>query len=286
MTRLMRKTPLLAAVLPFLLLSCAETDHKGKTPVAEVDGTFVYMEDLRGNVAHLPAGIDSAEVVGNFVKERIEDILLYDKAKENISDGGEIDRLVEEYRESLVVNEYLSEIVKQKFNDTVSWRSITDFYENNRGLFVLSVPYMKGIYLKIPKSDKNIGNVRKWMRMKNSDDRDKIENVSIRNAAEYLYFMDEWRRADDFARKVPGLDFSRYAGAAGSIEKEDDTYAYFLYVDSLYKAGETAPLSLAERDLREMLFNMQKMKFVKRLKEDLFNEAEKKGSIIYYDVQE
>lgn len=282
----MRKTPLLAALLPFLLLSCAETDHKGKTPVAEVDGTFVYMEDLRGNVAHLPAGIDSAEVVGNFVKERIEDILLYDKAKENISDGGEIDRLVEEYRESLVVNEYLSEIVKQKFNDTVSWRSITDFYENNRGLFVLSVPYMKGIYLKIPKSDKNIGNVRKWMRMKNSDDRDKIENVSIRNAAEYLYFMDEWRRADDFARKVPGLDFSRYTGAAGSIEKEDDTYAYFLYVDSLYKAGETAPLSLAERDLREMLFNMQKMKFVKRLKEDLFNEAEKKGSIIYYDVQE
>lgn len=286
MTTLMRKTPLLAALLPFLLLSCAETDHKGKTPVAEVDGTFVYMEDLRGNVAHLPAGIDSAEVVGNFVKERIEDILLYDKAKENISDGGEIDRLVEEYRESLVVNEYLSEIVKQKFNDTVSWRSITDFYENNRGLFVLSVPYMKGIYLKIPKSDKNIGNVRKWMRMKNSDDRDKIENVSIRNAAEYLYFMDEWRRADDFARKVPGLDFSRYVGAAGSIEKEDDTYAYFLYVDSLYKAGETAPLSLAERDLREMLFNMQKMKFVKRLKEDLFNEAEKKGSIIYYDVQE
>lgn len=286
MTTLMRKTPLLAALLPFLLLSCAETDHKGKTPVAEVDGTFVYMEDLRGNAAHLPAGIDSAEVVGNFVKERIEDILLYDKAKENISDGGEIDRLVEEYRESLVVNEYLSEIVKQKFNDTVSWRSITDFYENNRGLFVLSVPYMKGIYLKIPKSDKNIGNVRKWMRMKNSDDRDKIENVSIRNAAEYLYFMDEWRRADDFARKVPGLDFSRYAGAAGSIEKEDDTYAYFLYVDSLYKAGETAPLSLAERDLREMLFNMQKMKFVKRLKEDLFNEAEKKGSIIYYDVQE
>lgn len=286
MTTLMRKTPLLAALLPFLLLSCAETDHKGKTPVAEVDGTFVYMEDLRGNVAHLPAGIDSAEVVGNFVKERIEDILLYDKAKENISDGGEIDRLVEEYRESLVVNEYLSEIVKQKFNDTVSWRSITDFYENNRGLFVLSVPYMKGIYLKIPKSDKNIGNVRKWMRMKNSDDRDKIENVSIRNAAEYLYFMDEWRRADDFARKVPGLDFSRYASAAGSIEKEDDTYAYFLYVDSLYKAGETAPLSLAERDLREMLFNMQKMKFVKRLKEDLFNEAEKKGSIIYYDVQE
>lgn len=282
----MRKTPLLAALLPFLLLSCAETDHKGKTPVAEVDGTFVYMEDLRGNVAHLPAGIDSAEVVCNFVKERIEDILLYDKAKENISDGGEIDRLVEEYRESLVVNEYLSEIVKQKFNDTVSWRSITDFYENNRGLFVLSVPYMKGIYLKIPKSDKNIGNVRKWMRMKNSDDRDKIENVSIRNAAEYLYFMDEWRRADDFARKVPGLDFSRYAGAAGSIEKEDDTYAYFLYVDSLYKAGETAPLSLAERDLREMLFNMQKMKFIKRLKEDLFNEAEKKGSIIYYDVQE
>lgn len=282
----MRKTPLLAALLPFLLLSCAETDHKGKTPVAEVDGTFVYMEDLRGNVAHLPAGIDSAEVVCNFVKERIEDILLYDKAKENISDGGEIDRLVEEYRESLVVNEYLSEIIKQKFNDTVSWRSITDFYENNRGLFVLSVPYMKGIYLKIPKSDKNIGNVRKWMRMKNSDDRDKIENVSIRNAAEYLYFMDEWRRADDFARKVPGLDFSRYAGAAGSIEKEDDTYAYFLYVDSLYKAGETAPLSLAERDLREMLFNMQKMKFVKRLKEDLFNEAEKKGSIIYYDVQE
>ena len=256
MTTLMRKTPLLAALLPFLLLSCAETDHKGKTPVAEVDGTFVYMEDLRGNVAHLPAGIDS------------------------------VDRLVEEYRESLVVNEYLSEIIKQKFNDTVSWRSITDFYENNRGLFVLSVPYMKGIYLKIPKSDKNIGNVRKWMRMKNSDDRDKIENVSIRNAAEYLYFMDEWRRADDFARKVPGLDFSRYAGAAGSIEKEDDTYAYFLYVDSLYKAGETAPLSLAERDLREMLFNMQKMKFVKRLKEDLFNEAEKKGSIIYYDVQE
>ena len=97
-------------LLIFLLCAaCSEQhDHKGRTPLVELDGNFLYREDLQ---SVLPAGLskdDSLLFAEHYIRNWVEDILLYDKAQSNIPNNGEIDKLVENYRKALIMHMWMN----------------------------------------------------------------------------------------------------------------------------------------------------------------------------------
>ncbi len=72
-----------------------EHNHKGKTPLVEVSGEFLYKEDLQ---AALPLNIskdDSVLFAEHYIRNWIEDALLFDKAEGNIPDNDKISKLAE-----------------------------------------------------------------------------------------------------------------------------------------------------------------------------------------------
>ena len=100
-------------LLIFLLCAaCSERhDHKGRTPLVELDGNFLYREDLQ---SVLPAGLskdDSLLFAEHYIRNWVEDILLYDKAQSNIPNNGEIDKLVENYRKALIMHTYQQALI-------------------------------------------------------------------------------------------------------------------------------------------------------------------------------
>ena len=94
-------------------------DHKGKTPLVEVDGNFLYKEDL---MSVLPVGLskdDSTLFVEHYIRSWVEDILLYEKAENNIPDNVEVDKLVENYRKALIMHTYQQELINQKLTNDI-----------------------------------------------------------------------------------------------------------------------------------------------------------------------
>lgn len=279
------KKALAATLLTVVLASCSETiNHKGRTPLAEADGFFIYKEELQAVLPPNLSGEDSMRFAKEYIDNRIKEILLYNKAQKNINDEGKIDRLVEKYRQSLVTNEYQSQLLQEKFNDTVSQAAIANFYNSNPKLFIADRTFMKGMYLKMSNKNSDLPNVRQWMKLKRPDDRDKIERFTIKGAAEYENYTDTWIQADMLLQKIPMSDKERKNGIrqGEDIEVKDSTYIYFLHVDSVITAGQTVPLSLAENDVRDILVNMNKADFIRQLKKELFDEAQNKGRIKYY----
>ena len=90
----MRNTCIYTLVCLLLQLSygCTETvDHRGKTPLVQVGKNFLYKEDV---VSVIPPGVslkDSAHMADRYIKNWIDDALLYIKAEGNIPDNAEID---------------------------------------------------------------------------------------------------------------------------------------------------------------------------------------------------
>lgn len=66
-----------------VLSGCSKAvDHKGKTPLVEVDHEFLYKEDLQ---AAMPGGIrgqDSVRFAEEYIRNWVQDVLLYKKRKE------------------------------------------------------------------------------------------------------------------------------------------------------------------------------------------------------------
>ena len=157
----MKKTSLLTIGL-LVLASCGKTvDHQGKTPLVEVGGTFLYKEDVD---AAMPIGLrgkDSARFADDYVRNWVEDILLYQKAEGNIPDNAKIDRQVEAYRRALIVHTYQEELVRQKLGDEISEEEIDAYYRAHEKRFRAEQPYIQGLFVKVPVSERNLNQVRK-----------------------------------------------------------------------------------------------------------------------------
>ena len=262
-----------------------EHNHKGKTPLVEVSGEFLYKEDLQ---AALPLNIskdDSVLFAEHYIRNWIEDALLFDKAEGNIPDNDKISKLVENYRPALIMHTYQEEFVKQKLANDISEEEINAYYEKNKELFRLDNPLVKGLFIKVPLSSPDLGNVRVWYRKNNQDVIEKLEKYSLRNAVSYDYFYDRWTSVPDVAAKIPlkVLDTdANYLDKNRNVEVKDTAFCYFLHIEDFLGKDKQKPLDFARDEIKEILINLKRVEFINKVKEDLYQRASDRNKIIYY----
>lgn len=262
-----------------------EHNHKGKTPLVEVSGEFLYKEDLQ---AALPLNIskdDSVLFAEHYIRNWIEDALLFDKAEGNIPDNDKISKLVENYRRALIMHTYQEELVNQKLADDISEEEINAYYEKNKELFRLDNPLVKGLFIKVPLSSPDLGNVRVWYRKNNQDVIEKLEKYSLRNAVSYDYFYDRWTSVPDVAAKIPlkVLDTdANYLDKNRNVEVKDTAFCYFLHIEDFLGKDKQKPLDFARDEIKEILINLKRVEFINKVKEDLYQRASDRNKIIYY----
>ena len=262
-----------------------EHNHKGKTPLVEVSGEFLYKEDLQ---AALPLNIskdDSVLFAEHYIRNWIEDALLFDKAEGNIPDNDKISKLVENYLRALIMHTYQEELVNQKLANDISEEEINAYYEKNKELFRLDNPLVKGLFIKVPLSSPDLGNVRVWYRKNNQDVIEKLEKYSLRNAVSYDYFYDRWTSVPDVAAKIPlkVLDTdANYLDKNRNVEVKDTAFCYFLHIEDFLGKDKQKPLDFARDEIKEILINLKRVEFINKVKEDLYQRASDRNKIIYY----
>lgn len=270
-----------------LLAGCtASYDHKGKTPVVQVGKDFLYREDLE---AVMPVNLgkeDSVRFAEEYIKNWLEDALLYDKAEGNISDNDRINKLIESYRRALIVHAYQDALVKQELADSVTDEEVERYYEQNKGLFVAEAPLVQGLYLKVPLHAPHLNQVRGWYKKNSQEAIDRLEKYSVANAVSYEYFYDHWKTVKSIQSRMPLPDAAEtdpaYFVKNKNIEVKDTAYCYFLHVENVVQKNEQLPLEHARTGIKETLINLKRVEFINKVKEDLYREATEDKSIIYY----
>lgn len=260
-------------------------NHQGKTPLVEVGDAFLYKEDLD---AALPVGIhdkDSVRFAEDYIRNWVEDVLLYGKAEGNIPDNEKIDQQVAAYRRALIMHTYQEELVRQKLGTEVSEEEIEAYYEAHAAQFRAEQPYIQGLFMKVPVQTRNLNRVRNWYKRNTQDAIDALEKFSIAHAVSYEYFYDRWRPVSEFALKMPlealetDLD---YLKRNKNVEVRDTVYCYFLHVEQFLPKGDPLPLEYAKNEIKEMIINLKRVAFINQMKNDLYREASENNDIIYY----
>lgn len=260
-------------------------DHKGKTPLVEVAGEHLYKEDLQ---AVLPFNIskdDSVLFAEHYIKNWIEDVLLFDKAEGNIPDNAKIARLVDNYRRALIMHTYQEELINQRLANEISDEEINTYYEYNKELFHTEHPFVKGLFIKVPLHSQDLSNVRKWYKKNSQDVIEKLEKYSLRNAVSYDYFYDRWVPVSDVAAKIPlkVLDNDEnYLDKNRNVEVKDTAFCYFLHVEEFLGKDKQRPLDFARNEIKEILINLKRVEFIKKVKEELYQRASDRNKINYY----
>lgn len=257
---------------------------KERTPIAEVEGKFLYLDQLEGIV---PAGAsenDSVELVESYIRKWATDILLYETAKRNITDKAEIESLLDDYRKSLIIHQYQQNILNQRLNQQPSDEEISQFYNECSDQFVLKEALVKGMFLVLPVGAPKIDQVKKWMRKGDIESMEEIEKYCLQHGLSYDYFADTWLPLNEILKKSNvAFETSPNAIQEGKIHEVSDSLRhYLLSVDSIRRTGDIEPYELAESKISYLIMNQVKSEFFRNFENELYRDAKKDGTISFF----
>lgn len=270
-----------------LLCSC-----KGRRSVDDAD-LLVKVKDRsleRVEIKRqIPYGLSSADsllLAEKLEKKWVKDVLLYDVAIRNLdgNDKLEVDKLVEEYRHSLIRYRYQEQLIKERLSSDFQESDKLAYYEENQKKFVLDKVLVKGLFLKIPVDAPGLSDVKEWYKSTSEASLEKIEKYSVQNASIYDYFYDKWVDFDLVMDNIPVRvsNANAFLRTNKFVEVSDSTYCYLLHIKEYLPVGSVAPYDYASAQIVEMLTNLRKVEFLKEFEEELYNDAIKSGDVKFF----
>ncbi|MDL2255559.1 peptidyl-prolyl cis-trans isomerase [Parabacteroides sp. OttesenSCG-928-G06] len=273
----MRKILLL---LPFVLFACKGKQNVDNDVIASVDEKVLRRTEVS---IRIPRGISSADsliMAESIVKKWVKDILVYDVALRNLDDEkAEIDKLVEDYRNSLIRYRYQERLLKERLSGNIQESEKLRFYEENQQKFILDKALVKGLFLKIPIDAPGLSDIKTDYKQVNEEALEKIEKFSVQNATVYDYFYDRWVEFDQIIDNMPirVADANLFLKVNKHVEEADSSYCYLLNISEYLPAGSVAPYDYANAQIIEMLINQRKVDFIRQFEDELYTDAIRQG---------
>lgn len=273
----------LAVLLPGMMLgSCGHKESPADKPediLVEVGDSALTLRDV---LSKIPAGLseeDSTEMFHSLVDHWLRNLMLSDIAKENEREIDRIDRMVEDYRNSLIIERYLRS--KEDEAGEITEQEIKEYYNTHQEELVTSEPLIKGIYLKVSDDERNLDQIRKWMTTGTPESVDKIEKEGLRQASQYEYFMDRWVDWSVVSEQIPYRFFSADAFLKSTKDFET-SYAgsvYLLHIEDYLPSGSAMPEDYAASHIADILTRDGRMNYRASLLTSLYKRGIKAGRL-------
>ncbi|MGA1543629.1 MAG: hypothetical protein ACO388_02310 [Saprospiraceae bacterium] len=272
--------------LSLLLWSCQTTDKKSfpqEEPLAMVYDKGLYPSDLVGIFPYAATAIDSNLIIKSFVNRWVKEMLFLHEAEQNINPQINIEKLVQDYRSSLLRASYEKEFVNNTLDSTVTSAQLSDFYEASKEQFILETPIVRFLFLKLPEP---ILDERKLRReLENADDQsiESLRNFALEEAETVFLELHVWKDFDQVTQLLPpgvvtpsNISYKKY------FSKRFEGYLYLLKILEYREAKTIAPLSYVEGQAKKIILHNRKVEILNQKKEALLLEALRRQNVQFY----
>jgi len=281
----MRNSILVFAFIFILIASCTQSEDKGILLARAFDNKL-YLEDIDIYLPPNTSKEDSIKFLTDYTNSWIKSQVLINQAEKNIFvDELNIDRRVEDYRQTLIIHEYKQRLLSQKLDTNISYVDVNKYYKNNPDDFRLKDNIVQLIYLKLHKNDQNLSLLRRLFRTyKEEEDYDKIMDIAEQNAVNYFITKDNWLLFEDILLEVPikTTNQAQYLKTHSFIELKEDNFVYMLKINDFKLEGDIAPLSFEYDNVVKIIINKRKIDLLKQMENDIKNNALDRGDVEIY----
>ncbi|HTF03069.1 MAG TPA: peptidyl-prolyl cis-trans isomerase [Bacteroidia bacterium] len=273
----------------FFVIACdrqvaTEEGDKGKV-IASVYAYTLYESDLVGVIPEGLTAEDSTRRAENFINSWVREMLLLSKAENNLPPSdAELEKKLRDYRNSLVIYAYETELVHQKLDTIVSDQEIETYYNEHPNDFQLRDNIVKVIYVKIDKKAPNVPKLKNLVKSEKPQDREELDKYCHQFATNYYLDDNSWLLFDDLLKEVPIQTYNRELFLQNNrfVEVADSTHMYFLNIKGFMTRNSQSPLSFEKDNIRNIIINKRKLELIDKMHDDLYKEAVDNNSIKIY----
>lgn len=271
----------------FFLFSCDYFTVKDKEIssseiIAIVNTEKLFRKDLKEILPNNISKQDSLILVKSYINDwAIKKLLLAKAENNNTSEAIEnIDKLVKDYRESLLINNFKQELVKQKLDTVISDEEVEAYYNLNNENFKLNEVLVKS---KILHFDNNINDKDEIIKLFKSDDIEDTEKLEKQQLSFKIYQMNDsvWTQLDKILLKLP---FSRenLLKKTKFIQKQDSLGLYLVAIKDVLKRNEIAPLSYIKPTIKQMILHKRKIELIREIEKIIVKDATENNNFKIY----
>lgn len=265
---------LLAIIVGTLSISCKGSIFQGesKDPViARVGDKNLFRSQILQLVHDGTSATDSAAIVDGYVQNWIRENLMIREAEKNIAADINLNKLVEDYRSSLLVYNYETKLIENQLDTLVSEAEKQAFYNVNKGQYLLSHPILKCIIAKIPVKSKDLSTIRQALGKSDlTEALFLIKEKAVYHQIDTATFFTE----EELFSLVPSNMIDGEKLAAGKIyQKRIKDYEYFVKILKFYDENKNAPFEYIKAKIDKTILSERKIELLQKYRQSLYEKG-------------
>jgi hypothetical protein len=262
----------------FLFFGCdffKTTDDR--QPVARVNDTYLYEEDIADVVPEGVSKEDSLVLVNAYINRWARQLLLMDGALLNLSEDkqSEFSKLVEQYKSDLFTKAYLEGLVKKNIDTVVDVSEAKVFYEANKESFKLNDVLLQFRYVSLPLNPVGLDTITKRFKRFEANDKRYLDSISVQFKS-YSLNDSLWVKYNQVAEKVAVVNQENkieLLKKSNFLQLKDSINLYLMQVNDVRLQNEYAPLEYVLPSIKQIVINKRKLELIKQLENDITKDA-------------
>ena len=259
-----------------------EKEDRASDIIAIVNTEKLFRKDLKYVSPKNISTKDSLILIKSFVQNwAIKKLLLSAAVNNNSSESlKNINQLVQDYKESLLINNYKEELIKQQLDTIVAEEEVEEFYLANNDNFKLNEVLVKSkyVYFKQSKSvEKEIISLFK------SDEIEAAEALERQQLSFKMLQLNDsvWLELDQILLKLP-FSKENLLKKSKFIQKQDSLGLYLVTIKEVLHRNDIAPLSYVMPTIKEMILHKRKIELIREIEKIIVKDATKKNNFKVY----
>ncbi|MEO9571784.1 MAG: hypothetical protein ABJH82_01575 [Polaribacter sp.] len=264
------------------LFKIQEKENSTSEIVAIVNTEKLFKKDL---INALPKNInknDSLVLAQSYIRDWATKRLLLNKAKNNSSleTVNQIDNLVKDYKESLLINNYKEQLVKQKLDTIISEEELKQYYLLNKENFKLNEELIKIRFLHVDNTIKDIDQITSLFKSDDINDLEELEKQEL--SFKFHQFNDSvWTQLDNILLKLP-FSKEKLLKKTKFIHKQDSIGLYLATIKNVLKRNSIAPLSYITPTIKQMILHKRKIELIREIEKTIVKDATQNNNFKIY----
>ena len=283
----MKKIGVLIGIASLLLLAGCDYFQKSskEVVVAECYGKYLYESDLKGIIPEGASIMDSIQYASTFIDSWIRREVLIHQAESNLNmEELDLKKQLEEYRNSLVIYAYETQLINQKLDTLISEDEIAEYYEQHKEDFQLRNTMVRVAYVIIPEDSKQKATFQKLMSDPDTLLLQNIDVLAMYYAAKSYLDVDHWMRLDELTNIVPIEIFNAESFLKKNrfvcFDMNEHTYMV-RFVEYLLEES-TSPLEMVRDNIKSVILAQRKQAMLERMKTSLYEKAKRDRAFEVY----
>ncbi|SFZ92112.1 hypothetical protein SAMN05428642_102536 [Flaviramulus basaltis] len=272
----------------FVLTSCNmfKTSSDG-VPVARVNESYLYLDDIIDLVPEGTPKEDSTLIVQNFINRWATQQLFVDGAMLNLSDKKQqtFDRLVVQYKNDLYSKAYIEALVKRSVDTLVNIKEAEVYYNNNKEVFKLNEELIKFRYIHVDENIIDYNKIQERFKRYNSNDKKILDSISIQFKS-YSFNDSIWIKLSQVIEKIPAVtpeNKNQLLKKSNFVQLKDSLGVYLMQINDALLRNDTAPLEYVKPTIDQIVVNKRKLELIRELEKDITKDAIKNKQFEIYE---